>query len=67
VLCAIIDRPNPRRSLKNLLKKIEPYYNELEVLTIHGLGEPLLSDLDYFVEKAVEHNFVLHMNTTLFL
>lgn len=49
-----------------LLKKIEPYYNNLEVLAIHGLGEPLLSDLDYFVEKAVKHNFVLHMNTTGF-
>lgn len=56
----------PQKISKELLKKIEPYYNDLEVLTIHGLGEPLLSDLDYFVEKAVEHNFVLHMNTTAF-
>jgi radical SAM protein with 4Fe4S-binding SPASM domain len=56
----------PRRISPELLKKIEPYFNDLEVLTIHGLGEPLLSDLDYFVEQAVEHDLVLHMNSTAF-
>ena len=56
----------PRRISPELLKKIEPYYKCLEVLTIHGLGEPLLSDLDYFVEQAVEHDIVLHMNSTDF-
>jgi MoaA/NifB/PqqE/SkfB family radical SAM enzyme len=56
----------PRRVSQELLDKIEPYYDKLEVLAIHGLGEPLLSDLDYLVEKAVNHNFVLHMNTTAF-
>jgi MoaA/NifB/PqqE/SkfB family radical SAM enzyme len=56
----------PRKISPALLKKIEPYYNVLEVLAIHGLGEPLLSDLDYFVSQAVRHNFVLHMNTTAF-
>jgi len=56
----------PHKISKEILKKIEPYYNDLEVLTIHGLGEPLLSDLDYFVEQALEHNLVLHMNTTAF-
>jgi len=59
-------RTKPRKISQELLKRIEPYYNNLEVLAIHGLGEPLLADLDYFVERAVEHNFVLHMNTTAF-
>jgi radical SAM protein with 4Fe4S-binding SPASM domain len=56
----------PRRISPELLKKIEPYFKDLEVLTIHGQGEPLFSDLDYFVEQAVEHDIVLHMNSTAF-
>ena len=56
----------PRKISPELLKKVEPYFKDLEVLTIHGLGEPLLSDLDYFVEQAVEHDLVLHMNSTAF-
>lgn len=49
----------------SLLKKLEPYYSALEVLTIHGEGEPLVSNnLGYFVKKSNEHKFVLHMNTT---
>jgi len=48
-----------------LLKKIEPYYYGLEVLSIHGLGEPLLSNhMSYFVEKSHKYNFIIHMNTT---
>ena len=48
-----------------LLQKLEPYYNDLEVLSIHGGGEPLLSNhLEYFVEKSHQYRFVIHMNTT---
>ena len=49
----------------SLLEKLEPYYHGLEVLSIHGEGEPLLSNhMDYFVENSHKHEFVLHMNTT---
>ncbi len=49
----------------DLLKKLEPYFPELEILSIHGLGEPLLSNhLDYFVENSHKHKFIIHMNTT---
>lgn len=48
----------------SLLEKIEPFYENLEVLAIHGQGEPLLGDLGYFVDHAVRNDFVLHMNTT---
>jgi len=66
--CAMCNyrKTKTRRISQELLKKIEPYFQDLEVLTIHGLGEPLLSDLDYFVEQAVERDLVLHMNTTAF-
>ena len=59
-------RTKPERISPELLQKIEPYLRDLEVLTIHGLGEPLLSDLDYFVEQAVAHDLVLHLNSTAF-
>jgi MoaA/NifB/PqqE/SkfB family radical SAM enzyme len=59
-------RTKPEKISPEILKKIEPYFKDLEVLTIHGLGEPLLSDLDYFVEQAVVNNLVLHLNTTAF-
>jgi radical SAM protein with 4Fe4S-binding SPASM domain len=56
----------PERVSRELLNKIEPHFPGLEVLTIHGAGEPLLGDLEYFVEQSKKHNFVLHMNTTAF-
>lgn len=56
----------PKRISKDLLVKLEPYFNDLEVMSIHGAGEPLLSDIDYFVEASINNNFVLHMNTTGF-
>ena len=56
----------PVRADAPLLQAMAPYYKDMEVLAIHGLGEPLLADLDYFVDKAVEHDMVLHMNTTAF-
>ncbi len=66
--CAMchISGSKPVRAGKELLDKMEPYYKDMEVLAIHGLGEPLLADLDYFVARAVEHDLVLHMNTTAF-
>ena len=36
-------RTKPEKISPELLQKIEPYFRDLEVLTIHGLGEPLLS------------------------
>jgi MoaA/NifB/PqqE/SkfB family radical SAM enzyme len=56
----------PKRISKDLLGKLEPYFQDLEVLSIHGDGEPLLSDIDYFVKASMANNIVLHMNTTGF-
>lgn len=56
----------PVRADEKLLSAMEPYYKDMEVLAIHGLGEPLLADLDYFVGQAEKHDLVLHMNTTGF-
>lgn len=56
----------PQLISEALLRKIEPYFNELQVLGIHGGGEPLLGNIAYFVEQSIKHNFVLHMNTTGF-
>ena len=53
----------PQRMPSVLLQKIEPYFKNLEVLAIHGQGEPLLGDIEYFVNQSVMHDFVLHMNT----
>lgn len=66
--CAMchIRQTKPKRIDQELLKKIEPAFPGLEIMAIHGLGEPLLADLDYFVDKAVENDTVLHMNTTGF-
>ncbi|MHC1745066.1 MAG: SPASM domain-containing protein [Syntrophobacteraceae bacterium] len=50
-----------------LLDGLEPYFRDLEVLAVHGQGEPLLGDLTYFVDQSVKHRFVLHMNTSGFL
>ena len=53
----------PQRVSSSLLKKLEPAYANLEVLAIHGQGEPLLADLEYFVRQSLANNFVLHMDT----
>jgi len=50
-----------------LLNKIEPYYDDIDVLAIHGYGEPLLADIDYFIDKSIKHDFIIHMNTNGFL
>jgi radical SAM protein with 4Fe4S-binding SPASM domain len=56
----------PEQISADLLRKISPYFNDLEVLAIHGDGEPLLGDIKYFVDASIKHDFVLHMNTTGF-
>ena len=60
------DHSPPVKISPQLLEKIEPYFADLEYLAIHGLGEPLLGDLEYFVQQAVRHDFVCHMNSTGF-
>ncbi len=57
----------PTRMSATLLKKLEPHLKELEVMSVHGDGEPLLSDVEYFVKSAARNDCVLHMNTTGFL
>jgi MoaA/NifB/PqqE/SkfB family radical SAM enzyme len=56
-----------RRISQELLKCIEPYFPDVEVLQFSGFGEPLLADLDYLVQQSVEHDFVLHTDTNGFL
>jgi MoaA/NifB/PqqE/SkfB family radical SAM enzyme len=52
-----------QRVSRELLRRIEPALAGLEVLAIHGQGEPLMADLDYFVDQSLQHRFVLHMDT----
>ncbi len=49
---------------KDVLSKIEPYFDDLEILVIQGNGEPLLGDLEYFVKKSIKHDFVLDVTTS---
>jgi MoaA/NifB/PqqE/SkfB family radical SAM enzyme len=51
----------------DLLKRIEPALANLEVLAIHGQGEPLMADLDFFVYQSAKHDFVLHADTNGYL
>jgi MoaA/NifB/PqqE/SkfB family radical SAM enzyme len=51
---------------RDLLGLVEKCFPSLEVLAIHGDGEPLLGDLEYYIEQAKRHGFVLHMDTTGF-
>ncbi|MHC1784847.1 MAG: SPASM domain-containing protein [Anaerolineaceae bacterium] len=63
----IMCKPNATKPVKissEILEKLEPYYDTLEVFSIHGDGEPLLADLPYFVGKSLQHDLVLHMNST---
>lgn len=56
----------PHKISQDLLDRVEPYFKNVEVLCIHGQGEPLLGDIPYFVEQSLKHDFVLHMNSTGF-
>ncbi|MFA6636940.1 MAG: radical SAM protein [Candidatus Omnitrophota bacterium] len=56
----------PQKVSDDLLKRIEPSFKELEILAIHGSGEPLLGDISYFVDQSLKHDFIVHMNTTGF-
>jgi MoaA/NifB/PqqE/SkfB family radical SAM enzyme len=50
-----------------ILEKVQPYFQYLQVLGIHGLGEPLLSrKLDFFISETKKNDAFLHMNTTGF-
>ncbi|MBI5395350.1 MAG: radical SAM protein [Verrucomicrobia bacterium] len=60
-------RTQVQRMAPSLLARLEPGFPDLEVLAIHGQGEPLVGDLEYFVGQSVKHGFVLHLNTTGFL
>ena len=52
---------------QELLDKISPYFQYLEMLSIHGSGEPLLSrNMDFFIDSCRENDCFLHMNTTGF-
>ncbi len=52
---------------RELIEKVSPYFQYLEILGIHGSGEPLLSrNLDYFIQATHENDCFLHMNTTGF-
>jgi MoaA/NifB/PqqE/SkfB family radical SAM enzyme len=53
----------PKRVPAEILRSVEPAFKDLEVLAIHGQGEPLLADLDYFVNQSRKYDFVLHMDT----
>jgi MoaA/NifB/PqqE/SkfB family radical SAM enzyme len=48
----------------DLLKRIDSYFKDLDVMAVHSDGEPLLGDIKYYVDQSVRHDFVLHMNTT---
>jgi MoaA/NifB/PqqE/SkfB family radical SAM enzyme len=52
---------------KELLNKIEPYFKNLDILGIHGQGEPLLADMEYFVEQSIKNDFIILMDTTGYL
>ncbi len=63
-MCRYFERTEPKRMPRDLLKRIEPYFKDLEVMAIHGEGEPLMGDIKYYVEQSARHGFVLHMNST---
>ncbi|THB76752.1 MAG: radical SAM/SPASM domain-containing protein [Desulfobulbaceae bacterium] len=50
----------------DILAHLEPYFNDLEVMGIHGQGEPLLGQLQYFINQANSNRCVLHMNSAGF-
>jgi MoaA/NifB/PqqE/SkfB family radical SAM enzyme len=53
----------PKRVPAEILERVEPAFKNLEVLAIHGQGEPLLADLEYFVNQSRKYDFVLHLDT----
>jgi MoaA/NifB/PqqE/SkfB family radical SAM enzyme len=53
----------PQRVSTELLKRMEPALANLEVLAIHGQGEPLMADLEYFINRSMKYDFVLHIDT----
>ncbi|MCP4269135.1 MAG: radical SAM protein [Candidatus Brocadiaceae bacterium] len=70
--CIMCDVPQKygRKSVdikKQLLEKVSPYFQHLEILAMHGSGEPLLSkNIDFFIAASRKNDCFLHMNTTGF-
>ena len=51
-----------------LLDKVKPLFKHLDVLMIHGDGEPLISkNMDYFINASSENGFRLGFNTNAIL
>ena len=51
----------------DLLKSIEPYLADAEVILVDGSSEPLTDDVNYWVNQSNENDFVLHMETNGYL
>jgi MoaA/NifB/PqqE/SkfB family radical SAM enzyme len=69
IMCNVPERfgRQSRDMPRALLDKLGPYFKHLELLAIHGDGEPLLSrDIDFFIRTSIENDCFLHMNTTGF-
>lgn len=50
-----------------ILQRLEPYFQYLELLAIHGNGEALLSrNIQRYIEIARDNDAFLHCNTTAF-
>ena len=67
IMCSVPERQgrDPRDIDTALLRKVEPYFKYLELLGIHGAGEPLLSkNLDFFIDAATANACILHFSTT---
>ena len=70
IMCKVPDE-HGRKSVdvsQDLLDRVSPYFQYLEILGIHLYGEPLLSrNIDYFIEATRTNDCFLHMNSTGFL
>jgi len=69
IMCGVPERYG-KKSIdisQELIDKVSPYFKYLELLAIHGEGEPLLSrNMDFFIRASLDNDFFLHMNTTGF-
>jgi radical SAM protein with 4Fe4S-binding SPASM domain len=66
----IICKPRPtkiQRMSSKLLKSIEPYFADTEVILANGGSEPLVDDMNYWVSQSTDNDFVLHLCTNGFL
>ena len=69
IMCKVPDE-HGRKSVdvsQDLLDRVSPYFQYLEILGIHLYGEPLISrNIDYFIEATRANDCYLHMNSTGF-